>query len=195
MKLYWSPTTNPQKVRLALEELGVDYERIPVDLFAGEHRKGPLSQRLPRKKVPVLEAGGATLYESGAILSWLGLNHGLWPSDSVEQADALTLLFMESSAFQDVAGVFFWDRVVLPRIGAEPQPERLEKARKKALPLLDLLEARLEHRDWLCGDLSVVDCAYAVWLPVMELDQHPRLAALLERFRERDSWKACAFEY
>jgi glutathione S-transferase len=195
MKLYWFSSTNPQKVRLALEELGLAYDRIPVDLYTGQHRKGPLADRLPRKKVPVLEVGGATIHESGAILLWLGLNHGLWPSEPDAQADAMSLLFLESSAFQDAASAFFWNKVVLPRIGADPQPERLAKARKKVRPLLDILEARLEQQDWLCGELSVVDCAYAAWLPVMELEAHPRLADLLARFRQRDSWGACDFEY
>lgn len=195
MKLYWFSSTNPQKVRLALEELGLDYELVTVDLYRREHKSGELAERLPRRKVPVLEVAGTSIHESGAILTWLGQNHGLWPEDEASQADALSLLFLEGSAFQDPASAFFWDRVVLPRIGAERNLERLEKARKKARPILDMLEARLEDREWLCGDLSVVDCAYAAWLTVMELDEHPRLADLLSRFRARESWKACGFEY
>jgi glutathione S-transferase len=195
MKLYWFSSTNPQKVRLALEELGLEYELIPVDLYRGEHRKGDVASALPRKKVPVLEVDGASIHESGAILVWLGLNRGLWPSDPVAQADALSLLFMESAAFQDPASTFFWDKVVLPRIGGDPQPERLEKARKKIRPLLDLLEERLATREWLCGDFSVVDCAYAAWLTVVDLDGHPRLTDLMARIRQRDSWKACEFEF
>ena len=109
MKLYWFSSTNPQKVRLALEELKLDYELIPVDLYKGLHRKGELSEKLPRKKLPVLEADGVTLHESGAILLWLGTNYGLWPTEVEAQADALSLLFMESAAFQEPASAFFWD--------------------------------------------------------------------------------------
>ena len=195
MKLYWFGSTNPQKVRLALEELGLDYELIEVDLYRGEHRKGDTSTRLPRKKVPVLEVDGTSIHESGAILTWLGQNHGLWPQDPGLQAEALSLLFLESSAFQDPASAFFWDRVVLPKINAEPQPERLEKARKKLRPILDMLEQQLEGQDWLLGELSVVDCSFAAWLPVLELDDHPRIAAMLERLRARESWLACGFVY
>jgi glutathione S-transferase len=39
MKLYYFPSPNPQKVRFALNELGLDCETIPVDLIKGEHRK------------------------------------------------------------------------------------------------------------------------------------------------------------
>ena len=195
MKLYWFSSTNPQKVRLALEELGLDYQLVPVDLYKGEHRKGDLAANLPRRKLPVLQTEEMTLHESGAILLWLGQNHGLWPDDPLAQADALSLLFMESSAFQEPAGAFFWDKVVLPRIGAEPKPERVAKAWKKIRPLLDILEERLQSRDWLCGELSVVDCAYAAWLTVIDLDGHPRLKDFMVRMRNRPSWKACNFEY
>ena len=195
MKLYWFSSTNPQKVRLALEELKLDYELIPVDLYKGLHRKGELAEKLPRKKLPVLEADGVTLHESGAILLWLGTNYGLWPTQPEAQADALSLLFMESAAFQEPASAFFWDKVVLPRVGATPRPERVEKARKKIRPQLDLLEERLESSEWLCGDFTVVDCAYAAWLTVVDLDEHPRLTDFMNRMRQRPAWLACEFEY
>ncbi|MEE2828338.1 MAG: glutathione S-transferase family protein [Myxococcota bacterium] len=195
MKLYWFSSTNPQKVRLALEELELPYELITVDLYKGMHRKGESAERLPRRKVPVLEVDGASIHESGAILAWLGRQHGLWPNTPAEEGEALSLLFLESSAFQDPASAFFWDRVVLPRIGAQRDEERLAKARKKLNPLLDILEGRLESRNWLMGEFSVVDCAYAAWLPVLELDGHPRVASMLERLRARPSWQACQFEY
>jgi glutathione S-transferase len=195
MKLYWFTSTNPQKVRLALEELGEPYELAVVDLYQGAHRKGDLAGHLPRRKVPVLEVDGQSIHESGAILMWLALNRGLWPSDPALGAQALSLLFLESSAFQDPASAYFWDRVVLPKVGAERDTARLEKAYKKLVPVLDLLEEQLVDQQWLLGELSVVDCAYAAWLPVLPLEQHPRLAAMLERFRARPSWGACGFDY
>ena len=195
MKLYWFTSTNPQKIRLALEELGLDYERVPVNLYNREHQSGPHASLLPRKKVPALEVDGQIIHESGAILLYLAQNHGLWPEDQLERFDATSLLFMESSAFQDLAGVFFFNRVVLPANGVKPDEDRIAKAKKKIRPLLNLLEARLEDREWLCGDFSVIDCAYAPWLTVIDLDEHPRLSDYVSRIRQRPAWVRSEFEY
>ena len=196
MKLYWYWSTNPQKIRLALEELGLDYELVEVDLFSGAHKKSEYLEISPRGKVPALETDGAVLWDSGAILAYLaGREKRLWPGDPSGQAKALNLLFLESGAFQDPAGAFFWERVVLPKLGKPGDPERLAKCRKKLEPLFQILSDHLGDQDYLLGDFSLVDCAYAPWLPVLDLDEYPQLAAWRTRLQARPSWEACQFPY
>jgi len=197
MELYWFWSTNPQKVRFALEEIGCTYELKTVDLFERENMNDSFRALSPRGKVPALRLDdGSILWESGAALTWLGQTHQrLWPQSSRGQADALNLLFMESAAFQEQAGVHFFNRVVLPTIGKRADETRVLKASQKIKPLLQLLSNQLADRPFLLGDISVVDCAYAPWLPVLYLDEFPRLAAWRDRLESRDAWARCDFRY
>ncbi|MDP6944975.1 MAG: glutathione S-transferase N-terminal domain-containing protein, partial [Myxococcota bacterium] len=107
MRLHWFWSTNPQKVRLALEELALDYELVEVDLAKGAHKQADFLAIHPRGKVPALEIDGGICWESNAALEYLGLRERrLWPSEPVGLTEALSLLHMESGAFQDQAGVY-----------------------------------------------------------------------------------------
>jgi len=69
MKLYHFPSPNPQKVTFALLELGLDCEKIPLDLAKGEQREPAFLAVNPAGRVPVLVDGDRTLTESHAILA------------------------------------------------------------------------------------------------------------------------------
>jgi len=192
IRLHWFWSTNPEKIRLALEELGLEYERVKVDIVKGHHKTDAYRAIHPRQKVPALEIDGVTLWESGATLAYLGGREGrLWPSSSAGRAKALNLLFMEGSIFQDHAGVFFFNRKVLPSIGKEGDPERVAAAQKKIDPLLQILSDALGDGDYLLGDFSLVDLGYAPWLPWIDLDEFPAVAAWRARLMSRDAWKRC----
>ena len=97
MKLYHFPSPNPQKVRFALLELGLDCEIVPVDLTKGEHRNREFLALNPYGRVPVLIDGDLTLWESHAILAYLGEKAGkMWPTSAAGRADALRWLFFLS---------------------------------------------------------------------------------------------------
>ena len=123
MRLHWYPSTNPQKVRLALEELSLDYELVELDLVKGAQKQADYLAIHPRGKVPALEIDGGVCWESNAALQYLGMREGrLWPTEPVGLTEALSLLHMESGAFQDLAGVYFFNRVVLPNVGRAGDP-------------------------------------------------------------------------
>ena len=146
MELYWWWSTNPQKVRLTLEELQLSYSLHTVDLFKREHHSEAYAKVSPRQRIPALRLDdGRILWESGAALTWLGQHYPqLWPDADSEQTEALNLLFMESAAFQEQAGVHFMNRVILPAIGKEPDLERIAKAKKRIHPLLTILANQLD---------------------------------------------------
>ncbi len=196
MRLHWYWSTNPQKVRLALEELGLSYELNRIDLVARAQKEPNYLDLHPRGKVPALEVDGTVLWESGAALLYLGeREQRMWPSTGPHNATALNLLFLESAAWQTQASIYFYNRVVLPFIGSEPDPQRIEKAAKKIHPLLELLNKQLGDSEYLLGDFSLVDCAYAPWLPVLDLEDFPGLEGLRDRLVKRKSWAACEFIY
>src|SRR5438552_14369707 len=81
MQLYHFPSPNPQKVTFALLELGLDCEKIPVDLSKQEQRQSAFLAVNPAGRVPVLVDGDLKLTESHAILAYLGeTTRRLWPA-------------------------------------------------------------------------------------------------------------------
>jgi len=193
IRLHWFWSANPQKIRFALNEMGLPYRLEFVDLRVGAQRAESFLQLNPRGKVPALEVGDVVLWESGAALTYLAQREGkLWPCDEGLKGQALNLLFMESAAFQDVAGVFYYQKYIRPRFFGKPPDQTLIDAnREKCDRLLGVLDGFLGDREWLLGELTVVDIAYAPWLAYLDLAQWPRLVAWAERLSNRDAWKAC----
>src|SRR3970040_1747343 len=77
IKLYdHAVSGNCYKVRLALSQLGVEYERINVDIFKGEQNERWFAALNPNKKVPVLIDGDFTMWESNGILLYIGKKFG-----------------------------------------------------------------------------------------------------------------------
>ena len=190
IKLYGFASPNPVKVRFALEELGLEYDYRHVDLYKKENREPEFLVLNPRGKVPVLVINQVTVCESNASLAYLGERFGRhWPATgSADHAKALDLLFLEGSAFQELAGVFFFNKVVLPRIGKPPDLERRDKAAGKLEPIFNILLNQLGDKDYLFDEFSLVDCAYGAWLPYLDLDHLPSLVRWRERITGRPSW-------
>jgi GST-like protein len=90
MKLYHYPSPNPQKVRFALLELGLQCEITPLDLSKDEQRKPEFLAINLLGRVPVLIDGDLTLWDSHAILAYLGdKTEKMWPTSAAGRADAL----------------------------------------------------------------------------------------------------------
>jgi len=196
MRLHWFWSTNPQKVRLALEELGLDYELIHVDLARGEQKADEYLAIHPRGKVPALEVDGSVLWESNAALVYLGeREQQLWPGDRTLRAKAHNLMFLEAAAYQDAASTFFFQRAVKGRAGKPPNEEKLEATRPRIDALHRVLEQQLGDWDYLLGEFSLLECAYGPWLPVVDLGSFPALAAWRERVMSRAAWSRCDFSY
>src|SRR5262249_34498347 len=89
MKLYEFAPTRSIRVRWTLQELGIDFEAIPVDLLAGEHRSPAFLKINPAGKLPVLVDGDMVLTESIAIVLYLAEKYrdkGLIPADLQQRA-------------------------------------------------------------------------------------------------------------
>ena len=88
IELYYWPTPNGWKISILLEELGLDYKVIPVDILKGEQYAPEFVALNPNSKIPVLvDPGGAdgkpvTLFESGAIMLYLAEKTGRFFADT-----------------------------------------------------------------------------------------------------------------
>jgi glutathione S-transferase len=154
----YAASANCYKVRLALAQLGLPYERIPIDIFGGDTLTEEFAALNPMRRTPVLRTrDGDALPESGAILLHLAEGTSLMPSDARERAQALRWMFFEQGFFEPRAGsARFWRLTGR----AEARPEAFEGLVAGAHEVVDVLDRHLDGRDWIVGErYSVADIA------------------------------------
>jgi glutathione S-transferase len=181
----YAASANCYKVRLALAQLGVDYERVPVDIFAGETLTDAFARMNPARTTPVLELEDSSyLTESGAILLFIAEGTTLLPTDRLERAQvARWLLFEQADVVPSVGGLRF--RLATGRLA--PDHERVVRARAASREMLGVLDAHLRGREFFVADrYSVADIAIYGYVHVahqagVEIDEHPEVARWLER--------------
>jgi glutathione S-transferase len=196
MKLYYFPSPNPQKVKFALLELGLECELVPVDLIEREQREAWFLALNPDGRVPVLTDGNVTLWESHAILSDLGDKVGkLWPTTPAGRADALRWLFFLSGHISPPAADLAFNRIAIKLIGGQGDEAAIARGEKALPEVMRVLDAQLAKGKWLLGDdFTLVECAYGPVLNVVEkagfgYGDFPKVRAYLEAIRSRPAWK------
>ena len=180
MKLYdVSLSADCYKVRLMLSLLGLDYEQVPVDVRAGEHKSEKFLALNPFGQAPVLVDGGVTLWDSHAALVFLALKHSeeKWmPSDPIGAGKVMQWLSVDANDMRH--GLNEAWLVAAFNIGTD-----LEGAQARAKAALDIMEQHLQDRDWLAlgqlGRLTVADVAcypYVAVAPGGKIDLTPYTA-------------------
>jgi glutathione S-transferase len=200
LTLYWFWSFNPQKVRLALEEMALDYSLVTVDLAQGGAESPLIGQLNPNRKVPILVWDDYRLWESNAILTYLGERTGqLWPAAVEGKGDAARWLFFEARHLSEPIGELWFNGWLKQKRGKVPDTMAMSRAEKVSARYLAVLEAHVAERDWMLGEsFSLVDCCYGPVLDAYALagsyiDAYPAIKAYLGRMRARPSWKRCAF--
>ena len=155
MRLYdYSASGNCYKVRLLLAQLGLPYERVPVDIFAGDTLTEEFGRLNPARSTPVLVRDGEDpLAESNAILLHLSEGTELLPAEPAARAQAYRWLFFEQAdVIPAIAGLRF--RLLTGRLSPDdPEARSRRAAGEEVLTLLD------EH---LAGREFLVDAGYSV---------------------------------
>ena len=196
MKLYYFPSPNPQKIRFALNELGVECETVPVDLLKREQRTAEFLALNPNGRVPVLVDGGLSLWESHAILAYLGEKTGkLWPTSPAGRADALRWLFFLTSAISPPATEVAFNRIAVKLSGGTPDEAAIARGEKALPDPIRIVDQHLADRKWMLGEeFSLVDCDYGPLFNVLDragfsFSDFPRVRAYLEAIRSRRAWQ------
>jgi glutathione S-transferase len=183
MRLYdYAASANCYKPRLLLALLGREYERVAVDIFAGDTLTDDFAALNPARETPVLELDdGRVVTQSDAILWYLAEGTDFLPRDSFERGQVVQWLFFEQERVMGgIGGARF--RIVTGR-NPELVPARLELGRSA----LEMLEARLTDRSHLVGDsCSIADIANFAYTHVaedagFELAEYPAVSAWLGR--------------
>jgi glutathione S-transferase len=177
IKLYGGARSRASIVRWYLEELGIPYEFILLDMSTGEHHQPDFLKINPFGKVPAIVDGDLALFESGAILLYLWQKYGK-EELSIEQQATLTqwVLFANSTL---ATGIF------------------TEASRTKELPqLMAPLNEMLSKHQFLLGDeFSVVDVAVGallIYIPLMlkvDLSAYPAVVNYIQALSNRPACK------
>jgi glutathione S-transferase len=189
LTLFYAPGACSMASHIVLEESGEKYEAKRMDLAKGEQRAPEYMKIHPLGRVPALKLDdGSPLAENTAILPFLGKRFGLWPSDLIKEARALSI-------------VGFFATTVHPAHGHIGRPERYTddkaafpglqaKGKQSFHEYLKQIDALYAGREWLSDGYSVLDpyaFVFYVWgvrreLPVKDLANY---TALKERMVRR----------
>jgi glutathione S-transferase len=184
--LYEHPSSgNCLKARVMLDQVGARYERVELDLFAGETRTPEHFARNPDGRIPVLELDdGTCLAESGAILLYLAEGTEYLPSEPLARARVHAWMFFEQNQIEANIGVA---RFLALSGRAETDPWVFTDRQRRGRDALATLERGLADRDFVLGDdYSVADLALYGYVHVADdagvpLDEHPDVAAWVAR--------------
>ena len=185
MRLYdYAPSANCYKPRLLLALLERDYERVPIDIFAGDTLTDAYVAVTPARETPALELDdGTVLTQSNAILWFLAEGTTFLPQDSLERGQVVQWLFFEQERVMvGIGGARF--RILTGRT-PELIPARLELGESA----LTMLEAHLEGRSYLVGNsCSIADLSNFAYAHVAQdagfrLTDYPAVSGWLERVR------------
>ena len=167
IQLYFWPTPNGYKASIMLEEVGLDYVTIPVDILAGEQFKPGFLAINPNNRVPAIVdldgPGGApySVFESGALLLYLAEKTGkLWPIETTRRYDMLQWLMFQISGVGPMFGQNGYFQ------GYCPKDVPLAKARyhRETLRLYGVMDKQLADNRYLAGDdYSLADIATYPW--------------------------------
>ena len=196
MKLYGFPMSpNTQRARFGLEELGVPYELVVVDLMAGAQRAPEYLAINPAGRVPCLVDGDFALFESNAILQYLALKtpeKKLEGGTPKERAEVLRWMFFGAMHVGPSVQQIFAHTIRLPEDKRLPQV--VETARADLDRNLKVLETRLSNIPWLSGesftlaDVSLAPTLSAAPMLGIDLSVYPLVEGWLARVRARPAW-------
>jgi len=193
VRLLYFPTLNGHKVAIALEEMGLDYEVEIVDILKGEQTTPEFLAINPNGRIPALVDGDVQVFESAAILQYLGRKSGqFYPSDEPARARIDSWLFWQMAGLGPMSGQVNYFTRAARKPGRDPAETSfaIHRYRRETERLFGVLESALKDRDYLCGAYSIADMCVWTWIHKYPdngggLAAHPAIAAWHARILER----------
>lgn len=193
--LYFAPTPNGHKITLFLEEAGLPYRLIRVDISKGEQFRPEFLDISPNNKIPAIvdhepADGGAplSLFESGEILLYLAEKSGqLLSGELRERHVTLQWLFWQVAGLGPMLGQNHHFNHFAP----QPVPYAIERYQVETQRLYQVMNKRLEQVPWLAGQhYSIADIAAWPWINSharqrISLEDYPAIFNWFERIRTR----------
>jgi GSH-dependent disulfide-bond oxidoreductase len=166
----WSwPTPNGHKVHIALEELGLEYKIIPINIGAGDQFKPEFLKITPNHRIPaIVDSDGPggkpfTLFESAAIMIYLSEKTGgkLIPKDPIGRYKCLEWIMFQMGGVGPMFGQWNHFGAYAP----EKIPYAIERYTNEVKRLSRVLNHRLDEVEWLAGaEYSMADIITFPWI-------------------------------
>jgi GST-like protein len=162
LKFYYSGAPNPTKIALFLEEAGLAYEPIAVDTRKGDQHKPEYLAINPNAKVPAIVDGDAVVFDSSAILLYLGEKTGKFmPANTPKaRAELLSWMMFVASGVGPYSGQSVHFRVYAP----EKNEYAINRYAFEAQRHFGIIDARLGKQKYMLGDsYTIVDMNVWGW--------------------------------
>ena len=177
--LYTWTTPNGRKISIALEELGLPYNVIPIDIGEDEQFAPEFLKIAPNNKIPAIvdHDNGLSLMESGAILLYLAEKTGkLLPKELARRYRVIEWLMWQMCG----PGPFLGQVHHFVKYNPGKAPYAEERFLKEARRLYGVLDRRLEGREFVADDYSIADIAIWPWISrfewqTMNLNEFPNV--------------------
>jgi len=193
IELYYWPTPNGWKISIMLEETGLPYTVVPVDIGAGEQFEPSFLEVSPNNKMPAIvdpEGPGGqriSVFESGAILLYLAEKSGeLLPSEPFARYRVLEWLMFQMGGIGPMLGQAHHFRGYAP----EEIPYAVERYTNEANRLYYVLDKRLKSNEFVAGGYSIADIAIYPWLVSYErqgvdIEEFPNVKRWMDQLASR----------
>jgi GST-like protein len=190
--LYAWPTPNAYKVSIMLEETGLPYTVIPVNIMAGEQFEPSFLKISPNNRMPAIVdhdvvGGPLSVFESGAILMYLAEKTGqFWPLEPHQRYQVAEWVMWQMAGLGPMLGQAGHFKMAAP----EKIPYAVERYTNEAKRLFRVLDTQLEGKEFIAGQYSIADMMSYPWSLSAErleipLDEVPNVvrwqAAMAER--------------
>lgn len=195
LKFYYNTGPNPMKVALCLEELGLEYEAVPLDTRKGDQHTQSYLDINPNAKAPSIIDNGNVVFDSNAILLYLGEKTGnFMPDNSLKsRADLLSWLMFVATG----VGPYSGQSVHFQHMAPEKIKYAINRYVYEAERHYDILDKRLDQNKYMLGDTyTIVDMCVWGWARMLpkviaegELEKRKNLNRLMTEINNRPASK------
>jgi len=194
IELYYWTTPNGHKITLFLEEAGLPYELVPINIGAGDQFKPEFLQISPNNRIPAIvdrePVGGSepiSVFESGAILLYLAEKTGQFiPAELRGRVETLQWLFWQMGGLGPMAG----QNHHFSQYAPEKIPYAINRYVNETARLYAVLNKQLSDREFVAGAYSIADMAIYPWIVPHEmqgqkLEDFPHIKRWFEAIKAR----------
>lgn len=161
---YTADTPNGQKVSIFLKEAGLVYEQFDLDLDRGDQHQTDFLKINPNGKIPAIvdRKSGLTVFESGAILSYLSSRTGcLLPATEAENVAVQQWLHFQIGSISPMLGQLWW----FLHGSKTGNAEAIQRYQTQSLRLYQVVDSRLSESAFIASEnYSIADIAAFTWL-------------------------------
>lgn len=191
--LYYWGTPNGHKISIALEEMGLEYQIIPINILENDQFQSDFLAISPNNKIPAIvdqdgpNGRAISIFESGAILQYLGRKTGLfYPADEVKRIQVEQWLMWQMGGLGPMLG----QNHHFSRFAPERIAYATERYVNESKRLYGVLNKQLVGQDYVAGEYSIADMAIFPWLlrhdwQQINLEDYPEVSKYIDRLNAR----------